>query len=789
MRGGRAGRARCATWLLLAILVTPTAGVAVQVAAQGPPADTVRVSGPGGRPPGGEGDFRPLIRPTLDVTRAAGAIRVDGVLDDPGWKGASRVTRFSENFPDEMGEPPVDSEAWITYDQENLYLALVAYDDPSTIRASLTDRDHIWQDDYFGILLDTYGDASWAVFLFANPLGVQGDSRFASTAGEDDSYDLLYYSEGRITDDGYVVEIRVPFASLRFPDRQEQEWRATFWRTRPRASRAQYTWAAISRDDPCFLCQFGTLNGISGVKPGGALELLPTVVASQSAAIADPDDPRSGLDNEGLDGEPSLGMRYSFPQGLTADLALNPDFSQIESDAAQIDVNSTFALFYPERRPLFQEGSDVFSTWIDQVYTRTINDPSVVGKAIGRVGRSTLGYIGGVDRTSPILIPLEERSFVGATDQSVSNIVRGQQTFGNDSYAGFLATDRRFTDHGGSNTSLGVDGKLRFLDNYQIEAQLVGSHSAEPNDSTLTSGVNDLTFDAGRHTVAFDGESFWGSAVYASLERDARTWNFDFDYWHYSPTFRVDNGFETRNDTRRVSVSQGLSFYPASTWIDQVSPGIYGQMAWNFEGQKKDDYLQIWLDGQLKGQTFVQPSIEFEHERFRDTEFHGLVNARLNVSSNFSDPVRLGLYLARGDRIARTLDVPARGTGTDAEFWGTLKLWRRLVIEPSLQYSNLYVDDGATEVFDGFVLRTRASFHFTRELFARVIVQWDDFSGRLAVEPLVTYRVNPFTVLYVGATSSYADYGRRDDLDLPSRAGLTQTSRQFFLKVQYLLRI
>lgn len=732
--------------------------------------------------------FTPLIQPSLHVTRAVGEIEIDAELDDPGWVGAARVTDFSTNFPEEMGEPEVGSEAWITYDEDNLYLAFIAYDDPGTIRAALRDRDHMWQDDYFGILLDTYGNASWAVFLFANPLGVQGDTRNSATAGEDENFDLLFYSDGRITDEGYVIEMRVPFASLRFPDREEQEWKATFWRTRPRGSREQHTWAAIDRDNPCFMCQFGTLTGISGVESGGALELLPTVVASQSSAISDPDDPLSGLRDEGLEGEPSLGMRYSFPQGLTADLALNPDFSQIESDAAQIDVNTTFALFYPERRPLFQEGSDVFETYIDQVYTRSINDPSVVGKAIGRMDRSTVGYIGGVDRLSPILIPLEEQSYVGQTTKSVSNVVRGQQTFWEDSYVGALFTDRRFVDHTGSNTSFGADGMLRFLEQYSFEWQAVGSYMREPDDSTLTSGVNDLTFDGGRHTVAFDGESYWGNAVYASVERNARTWRWDVDYWHFSPTFRVDNGFQTRNDLRRVSMFQGLSFWPSASWIDRVGPGAYGQMAWNWRGEKKSDYLQFWLNAQLVGQTSLEPAIELENERFRDVDFDGLVNARLFARSNFSEPVTLGFFVSRGDRIARNLEVPERGTGTDAEVFGTLNLWQRFLLEPSIQYSDLYVDGGRTEVFKGFVLRARASLQFTRELFARLIVQWDDFSGRMLLEPLITYRLNPFTVFYVGATSGYQDYGRRDDLDLPTRAGLTQTSRQFFLKFSYLIR-
>ena len=164
-------------------------------------------------PPAGddpEVEFAPLIQPSLHVMRAVGEIKLDGELDDPGWRGAARADGFSTNFPEEMGRPEVESEVLVTYDEDNLYLAFIAHDDPSSIRASLRDRDEMWSDDYFGILLDTYGDASWAVYLFANPYGVQGDTRFAVTSGEDSSYDLLYYTEGKITDTGYVIEMRVP---------------------------------------------------------------------------------------------------------------------------------------------------------------------------------------------------------------------------------------------------------------------------------------------------------------------------------------------------------------------------------------------------------------------------------------------------------------------------------------------------------------------------------------------------------------------------------------------------
>jgi len=722
--------------------------------------------------------FTPKVAPELRVHRAPGPITIDGVLEDPGWANAARATGFSENYPKEQGEPAVRSEVLVTYDQDHLYLGFVAYDAPGSIRTSLHDRDEIWADDYFGILLDTYGDASWAYYLFANPMGVQGDERFSSTSGEDESFDIIYTTAARVTEHGYQIEMAIPFASLRFPNRTTQTWRATFWRTRPRSSRFQYTWAAMDRSEPCFLCQFGTITGIEGVKPGGSLELLPAITASQAAVNPDVGNPENRLVNDNITGDVSLGVRYAFAGGLTAEAALNPDFSQVESDAAQIDVNSNFALFFPERRPFFQEGSDLFSTYFDVVYTRSINDPVAAVKLIGRRGRTSVAYLGARDQNSPILLPLEERSFVGRGGKSFTNIGRFQQSLGGESYLGALVTDRRF-EGGGSGTTGGVDGNIRF-GKYSVEYQLLGSYVKEPNDPTLTADLDGVRFDDGRHTATFDGESFWGYGQYTSVERSARTWSFDFDYWSASPSFRADNGFEGRNDYRRVAMWQGLSFYPASALIDQVRPSIYVRRTWNTDGIRKGDVIQPSLNLNLVGQTYLYLSFLHEFERYRDVDFDGLNRWQMELSSRFSQPLSLGVWVSRGRGIARFNSPPTIGTGTNLSVWGTIRPTSRFAIEPQWDYSDLGPLDGGGKFFSGSVYRIRSNYQFTREFFLRLVVQYNTFDRGLSIEPLLTYKVNPFTLVFLGSSHAYQDPN--------DPRGLSPVSRQFFAKFQYLIR-
>jgi hypothetical protein len=728
--------------------------------------------------------FQANVRPTLHVSEAHGAIRVDGDLNDPGWQEAAHAANFSEVNPGDRTKPPVDTDVLVTYDDSYFYVAFIAKDNPSSIRTTLRDRNQAYSDDYVGFLLDTYGDAAWAYEVFVNPVGVQGDLLWTPNS-EDERFDMVYSSSASITRDGYQVEIAIPFNSLRFPAVAEQAWRITFWRNHPRASRGQYSWAAISRDEPCFPCQFGTLTGIAHVKPAAGLEILPDVTASQSASLRDPSDLRSGLHNESLQADAGVYMRYVIASNLTAEAAINPDFSQVESDADQIDVNTTFALFFPERRPFFQEGSDLLSMWINAVYTRSVNDPSAAARVTTRRNRTSIAYIGARDEHSPIIIPLEERSGVLLDGASTTNIARVKQTFLTNSYIGGLVTDRRISG-GGSGTVFGVDGVVQFLRNYRIEGQLLGSHTEEPNDTLLTAGIaaRQRTFDRGAHTTAFDGETFGGYATYLSLERDARVWRFDFDYWATSPAFRADNGFVTQNDNRRASLWSGLSFRHDKGFVEQWFPNCSVARIWNFAGTGKDRWARPELYVQLRGQTSVSLAYLWSHERFREIEFPDIRRFETEVNSKFSEPVQLGFYLSTGRSIARNLAPPVLGRGTTLSAWGTIKPLTRLVIEPTFDYAFLTRPDDGSTIFSGYILRARTQYQFTRALFARLITQYNDFAHAIEVDPLVTYKVNPFTAAYIGSTHEYFDTTFEEE-----GANYVNTSRQVFAKVQYLFRI
>ena len=236
-------------------------------------------------------DFKPLFKPSLEITRTVGEIRIDGNLDEPAWKSAAHIDRFHERTPGDNTRPDVQTDVYLAYSDEKLYVAFDCRDDPSAIRATMSQRDQWSGDDAVVVFLDTYSDATWAYQLYVNPYGIQKDMLRSGFGPLDLGFDLIWESAARRTPTGYTVEMAIPFSSIRFPDQDLQSWRMDFWRSRPREVLKQYSWAANDRADECLPCQWGTVMGIKGVRPGRGLEILPSTVAHQTGEIVNPQNP------------------------------------------------------------------------------------------------------------------------------------------------------------------------------------------------------------------------------------------------------------------------------------------------------------------------------------------------------------------------------------------------------------------------------------------------------------------------------------------------------------------
>jgi hypothetical protein len=339
-------------------------------------------------------------------------------------------------------------------------------------------------------------------------------------------------------------------------------------------------------------------------------------------------------------------------------------------------------------------------------------------------------------------------------------------------------------DDGGSGTTYGVDGTLRFLRNYRFEWQALGSHTEEPVSARMSDDINGQlvypTFDHGKHTAAFDGESFSGAAFYGGFRRDGKVWNAEALYHQYSPDFRADNGFVTQNNIRQANIWTGLDFRPKKNFFTLVTPNVSLGRVWNFDNIRKDEWVRPELYAQFKGQSEAWISYLWSREQFHGKVFPGIKRFATYGSTRFSNPVAISYQVQIGRFIARNIADPVLGKGATAEVWGTFKPVQRLAIEPDINYSVLHHPDDDSRIFEGTIFRVRGQYQFTRELFLRLITQYDEFDGSLEIDPLVSYKLNPFTVAYLGSTHDYND-GAPDE-------GFMPTQRQFFAKLQYLFK-
>ncbi len=715
-----------------------------------------------------------LENPVLEINRVHYAIKIDGNLTELEWGKAKGTDYFLEIEPGENIIPPEKTKVKVAYDDQNLYVAFWAYAHPEDIRASFQGRDQAWMDDWVAIFLDTYGDANTGTMVGANPYGIQMDALNNGSGNDDPSFDLVYESKGTITDDGYQVEMAIPFSSLSFPDREVQEWKVGFYRSLPREKRSQIVWGGFDRTNPCFLCQMGTLKGIQGIKQRGNIEFLPAIVGSQISEL----DKNNILQKETALGQASLGVKYSLSSDQVAEFTINPDYSQVEADAEQVDVNTTFALFFPEKRPFFNAGNDLVDTWINAIYTRSINNPIASGRMINRGQQNSWYLLSAMDEDSPYIIPGEEQSFSLLGGRSISNIFRFRRTLEEASHFGILATDRRMIDNDGSGSVVGFDTRYKFNKTYQMEFQTLFSKTQEPSDSLL---VNNSTF-GDNNTFTFDGESFVGNAVELEFRRETEHWGLETGYDHKTPAFRAENGFISNNNNRRIYL-ESYWVYTPDKMISKVVGGFHSGIESNFDGQIKTRYTSFFGNVMLPRQTRLAANITaIPYNYFKNTELTGLWKIRLRINSNYNKILSFGGSLGKSLEKVTFLDVPEKGNGTSFMFWTRLKISNRMQVGGHYETHRMTTLDKKEEYYSGYLTGIRMNYQYNRALSFRLLGQYNDFSRTFQLQPLVSYQPSPFTIFYIGSTSSQI----ADNLSIDSIRESQINDRQLFLKFQYL---
>ncbi len=668
------------------------------------------------------------------------SIRLDGFLDETEWQKAAVASNFTELDPREGAKPEVETKVLLGYDEKNLYIGFVCHENDITkVRATTTKRDTYTKDDWVQILLDTYSSSKEGYVLMVNPSGSQIDM-YARKKGKDMdmTFDLEWQAASIILDEKWTVEIRIPFKSLRFPSASSQCWGVDFGRIRPRESEEYYTWIPHSRNEPSRFPRFGRLF-IDNKLSGSGFIFLPYLTIGTS-------DPQSFTYKYGCSG------KYYLSSSSVFDWAIRPDYAQIESDAPQIDVNTTSALYYPEKRPLFLERKDLFETPVEVVHTRMINDPIIALKFTGRVGKFDIGYIGGIDQHTPWVIPFSETSVsVNSGKTSLSKILRLRCDLSAESQIGLLTTGRELGNS--FNRTLGVDIETRFLSNYYFAFQGIQSWTKEPDDTLLFSTYPSLTF--GKYTSRFDGEEFSGKAYVFELSRTGRHLDFSLVQKELSPLFRADNGYVAANDLKHTSARVELKLRPNRFLIEQLTPEFNISNTEKCDGDRKETCITQSLSFMLRGMNSFSLDYSLRAKSYQDYWFDGIWSIQGTCFTYTLGLLSVGIVGVYGREINYFAVSPELGYTANAYVLFEIKplSWLRLKLNCG-RYA-FWDETRRSKIYDISTFQNEIHCTFSSQFSSRLVVQHRSGDEVVDVSPLLSLELTPFSVFYLGSNHSF----------------------------------
>ena len=721
-----------------------------------------------------------LAGETIRMSRISGRITIDGDITDEAWLGATRVEKWYEINPGDNVEPNVRNVGYLGYDDKFFYAAFEFDDpDPGSIRAPLGDRDNVpGFTDYGGIIVDARGDGQRAQMMLVNPRGIQYDAITDDSSGEDSSPDFFWDAAARITPKGWTLEIRVPFSSLRYRKADPQTWGILLYRNRPREFRYQIFSAKLPRGGNCFICRRNVLTGLENLPAGGHLVVAPYLSGTSDAHPSG--DLGTPLVNDPPDGDIGVDVKYLPNADNVIDFTVHPDFSQVESDTAQISVNERFALFFPEKRPFFLEGVDLFATPLQAVYTRTITAPQWGGRATGKAAgvRYTV-LVAKDDGGGSVILPGPNGSDL-AEQAFGSNffVARAKRDIGL-SFVSMLATVRENEDDNGHNRLIGPDFQWRPSGSDSIAGQILYSHSVTPNRTDLADEWN--------------GQTLSGHALHANWSHNTTHLDWYGQYRDVGNGFRADTGFMPQVGFREVFGSGGWTVRP-NGFLRRLRTFL------NYDRQTDRDGALI--------NSQVMPGVGM------DSRFGGFMQYRYQEervrAGSIVLPRRLFGYIVQFSPSRRVSQISVDGTtGTDVDFaesrpaTGTT-INARVALYPTDHLSVelrrnqrwLNVDDEAgvaRRLFTANVSRVRTTYTFTSRLFVRGIAQYvstdrdptlytttvSERSGTFGGSLLLAYKLNWQSVMFVG-------YG--DNRQLTDEHDLARLDRQVFVKLSYAIQ-
>ena len=697
--------------------------------------------------------------PPLKPLKTEELLTIDGKLDEPVWQKAPYVTGFKTFTPDFGIDMVEKTEVYMAYDSENLYFGFKCFDSrPDKIKTSISRRDNIRPDDWVCINLDSFNDQQALYALYINPMGIQQDSRFAS-GQEDFSVDLVWYSAGQILPQGYTIEVQIPLKSIRFAHKEIVEMGVIFERKISRRSE-QGTFPPLDPERGYFfLTQMAPME-YHGLKRYTLVELLPAYTHSQ-----DYSQKQGKLATEDPARDISLTAKYGLTPKLILDATFNPDFSQVEADAGQVDVNLRYDLFYPEKRPFFLEGRENFNIagilhadpLHSLVHTRKIVDPKAGFKLSGKIGKKD---------TIASIFALDELPFAGPPGINIDRyasftIFRYKRALAQDSYLGAIYTGR---DHNNRfNRVLGSDGQIRLN-----QSSMLGFHAF----ASFTKG-EDLTSRVDGHALSLD------------YMYDTRKLGFLGGVQDLSEHFWTETGYMTRTGIVRIWASIAPKIYPKASPVRRIDPSLNVSLLKDHPSDLYETQNTAALSFLLWRNTRINFGYTYATEIFLAQQFQ-TSGWHLRSSSQITKQLYFNVFLKGGKAIRYATD-PYQAKGKRASILVIYQPSHKINLQLDATYSDLFRNSDSEKIYDYTILRTKSTFQVNKYLFFRGIIEYNSFYKNLLSDLLVSFTYIPGTVLQLGYGSLYEKlkwengrYQRHDQF--------LETKRGLFFKASYLWR-
>jgi hypothetical protein len=730
----------------------------------------------------------------------------------PAWQGKlAKAERFRQRVPSDGAPVSERTEVYLGYDDKNLYAIYVCFDrEPQQVRARLSRREDVFDDDFVELMLDTFNDHRHSYAFFANPLGVQADALWTEAPGTIDqnfdmSFDTVWDSAGKLTDRGYVIWMSIPFRSLRFASSDPQTWGILLARELPRRNEKSF-WPQYSSRIQGRLNQAGQATGLEKISPGRNLQLIPYGVfrSFKELDLRDPNDPRYTQRN--AFGQIGLDAKVVLKDKFVLDATVNPDFSQIESDDPQVTVNQRFEVQFPEKRPFFLENSNYFQTPIQLLFTRRIADPKWGVRLTGKDGPWSIGtLVAETESPGEAVTPPSPEDPKGNPlfgKHALFAIGRVSRDLGQQSSIGLLYADR---EAGGFFNRVGsIDGRFKLNQNWLATVQGTYSATINPDDPNFN------LFDT-------HGQNQTGSAGSVVLQRDGLKLNYVLDYEDRSPNFRTLTGFDPQPDIRSIDQRLQYTFRPEGKHLISWGPAFEQSLTYDHEGREIFSGYFPSMKMELAGQTFLTVLYAKEMEGLRNQDFSSIKDFQKYVrhTTEFTlDTNYFRLFSVHADyRFGERINydspdgvAPFLASRNGANFEVTVRPTRALKIDNTYIFFRLHTCASCkmdpVGSLNNHIIRTRVNYQFNKELSFRFIGEYNavlansNFTSVAKTKNfnsdfLITYLVHPSTAIYVGYNSNLENIlnpPHNVNGDLARGGRLVNDGRNFFVKVSYLFR-